>query len=632
MIIATAGHVDHGKTTLVRSLTGVDTDRLEEEQARGLTIDLGFAYADVDDNRLGFIDVPGHIRFIHNMLAGVTVVDFALLVVAADDGIMPQTLEHLAILDLLGISRGAVALTKVDRVVAGRVQEVVDGIDELLASTSLAGSLVYPVSGTTGEGIDALRAGLHDAAKRRQERSISEPFRLCIDRAFNIKGSGVVVTGSVTSGQVKSGDELRLLPGERTVRVRGIHRQNEDSTEGHAGDRCALNIAGANLAKDQISRGQWLAALKAPATSRFDALLTVLPGGRPVRHWMPVHIHTAANHVVGRIATLEAPRIEPGNTGLVQLVTTEPLNVWAGDRLIVRDQAALETLGGGRVLDPFAPTRGRARPPRIENLRARTQDDMIVRLRTLLELHPLGMDVRVFAQGENLATAQLDDQLASVGAVVTDGGLALSSEALSTLTEELMQQVTEWQVAHPDASGMSRNQVMNALPNALPAPVLDHMLSNQVAAGKLTLTGSTYATPDHRPVLSGPEATLWKKVEPLLASDPTRPPVLHDLAKDIGLPPKAVEKMLVRIVQLGYLVHPTPNRFFLPHAMVELKQTAAELAGAEPEGFTVKQFRDATGIGRNLSIEILEFFDRNGTTRRHGDKRTFTGPREINDT
>ncbi len=322
MIIGTAGHIDHGKSALVLALTGTDPDRWEEEKARGITLDLGYAYTTCDDGtRLGFVDVPGHERLVHNMLAGATGIDFVLLVIAADDGPMPQTREHLEIIDLLGLGRGAVALTKLDLVDAERLAEVQAQVTGLLDGTSLAGAPVFPVSSVSGTGLDALRAHLTAQAALTRSRDGRGRFRLAVDRAFVLKGAGVVVTGTAHSGSVALDDHLVLSPRGLEVRVRGIHAQNAAVERGWAGQRCALNLTGPRFEKDSVSRGDWLVApeLHSP-TDRLDVELRVARhAGRPLQHWTPVHVHLGAARVTGRVAVLEGEALDPGTTGLVQL-------------------------------------------------------------------------------------------------------------------------------------------------------------------------------------------------------------------------------------------------------------------------------------------------------------------------
>jgi len=353
LIVGTAGHIDHGKTALLQALTGQQGDRRREERERGITIDLGYVYADLGEGSLtGFIDVPGHERFVHNMLAGASGIDCVLLVVAADDGVMPQTREHLAIVELLGIRRALVALTKIDRVEQERIAEVEQQIEDLLATGPLASAPIFPVSSIRGDGIDALRTALIEEAARTAARSDSGHFRQAIDRAFSVTGTGVVVTGTAFAGRVRIGDELLLGPTGKRVRVRGLHAQNREANEAHAGQRVALNLAGERLAVEQIHRGDWLLhpSLHAP-TQRIDIDFQLLPGeAHELKHWTPVHVHLGAQDVTARVALLEDASLAPGERAFAQLLLNAPSHAVHGDRIVLRDQSAQRTLGGGRVL------------------------------------------------------------------------------------------------------------------------------------------------------------------------------------------------------------------------------------------------------------------------------------------
>ena len=368
MIVATAGHVDHGKTALVRALTGVDTDRLPEEKKRGLTIDLGFAYHPLGDGHvLGFVDVPGHERFVRNMLAGVGAIDLALVVVAADDGVMPQTREHTAILDLLGVTECIAVVTKVDKVEAARAGEVSVEIDALLSTTGMRGAEIHRVCALSGAGMDALAGALRERALSLAARAANGRFRLCVDRAFMLKGAGLVVTGTVHAGVASTGDRLVVTPSGHDARIRGIHAQDRPAGSARAGERCALNLSGRGIESGAVARGDWIVdrALHAPS-DRIDVRLRVLPGeARALRHWTPVHAHLAAAHSTARVAVLGAGSIAPGDSGRVQVVLDHPLHALAGDRIVLRDQSATRTMGGGTIIDPFSPKRGRARPARL---------------------------------------------------------------------------------------------------------------------------------------------------------------------------------------------------------------------------------------------------------------------------
>jgi len=351
MIVGTAGHIDHGKTALVKALTGVDADRLKEEKARGITIDLGYAYSDLGDGRqLGFVDVPGHERFVHNMLAGATGIDAALLVVSAAEGIKPQTVEHLQIVDLLGLGRGLVALTKSDLANDDQILDRMAEIETLLGTTSLKGADIVPVSAVTGHGIDELKTKLLTLGE--SGKGTTGFARLAVDRCFVLPGAGVVVTGTVHAGEIRVDDRVLLTPSGLEARVRSLHAQNRSAEIGRAGERCALNLTGPRLSKDAVRRGDWVVSpeLHAP-TDRLDVRLKLLSSeSQPLKHWSPVHVHLGSAHVMGRVALLDGDRLPPGREAPAQLVLEEKVGALAGDRVILRDPSATRTIAGASAL------------------------------------------------------------------------------------------------------------------------------------------------------------------------------------------------------------------------------------------------------------------------------------------
>ena len=629
MIVATAGHIDHGKTVLVKALTGVDTDRLPEEKRRGLSIDLGFAYAPVTGAPvLGFVDVPGHERFVRNMIAGVTGIDFALLVIAADDGPMPQTDEHLAILDLLGVARGAVALSKIDRVSEARVAEVKQEIEILVAGTGLADAPVFPVSGITGDGIGALRRHLDDTARAVGQRAARGHFRLAIDRSFTMPGAGLVVTGAVFSGSVRTGDGLIVSPAGIPVRVRGIHAQNRQAEQGAAGQRCALNIAGAGLRNAEVKRGAWLVAdaVHAP-TTRFDARVRLLPGeAKALRHWTPVHVHIGAADVPGRVAVLETGPIAPGGDGLVQLVLDQPVGALHGDRFILRDQSAWRTIAGGRVIDPFAAARGRARPERLQVLAAFERATAADALAGLLELLPLGVDLGGFARSRNLLPQDADALHRRVP-MRRMAAVALSEAHWEKLQNDTLAALARGHEHAPGRGGLEDATLRRALSPRLPAEVFEAVAAALVDAGKVVRDGANLRLPEHRAVLAPKDAALWQRVQPLLDDAGLRPPSVAEIAGDLSLARQETERLLVRAGRIGLVIRVADNRFYTPDALLELGRIAEGLANDAPNGmFSAAALRDRTGIGRNLAIEIVEYFDRAGFTRRSGNVRRVLKP------
>jgi selenocysteine-specific elongation factor len=602
VIVATAGHVDHGKTSLVRALTGVDTDRLPEEKKRGLTIDLGFAYLD----QLGFVDVPGHERFVHNMLAGVAGIDCALLVVAADDGPMPQTREHLAILDLLGVPRGAIALTKIDRVAPSRIDEASAEIGALLAPTRLAGAPVFAVSNITNSGIPELLAFLKRAANEVAERKAGGNFRLSVDRCFTIAGAGLVVTGTALSGGIAAGDEVRAPLAGASARVRSIHAHNVPAASGRAGQRLALNLAGLQ-SNARIARGDWIVAgALPPPVARFDVRLKNILE-HPLKHWTPVHVHLGAADVLGRVAVLEDKEIAPGKAALVQLVLEKPIGALRGDGFIVRDQSSRRTLGGGSVIDVFPPARGRAKPERLAQLAAMEIDDDARALEALLALSPAGVDLARFAANRNLPAMS---------------GWRFSDAHRLALREKALASIAAWHARSPDTVGPPEARILDGM--RLPREVVIALAGELAAEGAIVREALGVRLPSHRVELSASDMALWQKVEPALKEAGLRPPPLGDLAVQLGVDPKRLEAALSRAARQGTVVRVSKNRFFLPDALGRLEEIArAELRSGG--SITAAAFRDRSGIGRNLTIEVLEYFDRIRFTRRVGDARVIRG-------
>lgn len=630
MIVATAGHIDHGKTLLVKALTGVDTDRLPDEKRRGLTIDLGFAYLpDAAAGTIGFVDVPGHERFVHNMLCGVAGIDAALFVVAADDGPMPQTLEHLAILDLLGVRHGLVALTKIDRVPAARTAEVQEAIARLLAPTTLAAARVFPVSAVTGAGIDALDVELRRIAVALPRRAADGNFRLAVDRAFTVAGAGLVVTGTVFSGEVATGDAVRALVAGVDARVRTIHAQSARAERGRAGERCALNLAGAGLKDAGIARGDWIVrgALPPPAR-KIDARVRVMAAAaQPLRHWTPVHVHLGAAETTARVATLEADAIEPGASGLAQLVLDRPIGAVHGDRLILRDQSARRTLGGGRVIDVHAPPRGRARPERLAALRAMEAADpagaLQARLAGLADAAASGLDLTRFAAGRNLTereTAALFERVPMHR--VWDGAaeLGFTPAHWNALRSRALETVAAWHRRLPDSPGPPEDRILEG--GRLPRAVVVAVAAELVRDGALARTGAEVRLPAHRPGFASAQETVWQRIAAVLEAEEQRPPTVAEIAARIGAQPKAVHGVLDRAARHGLAVRVSDTRFFLPRTVARLAAVAQRLAESSADRrVTAAQFRDASGLGRNLSIDVLDYFDRVRFTRRIGDAR-----------
>jgi len=630
MIIGTAGHIDHGKTALVKALTGVECDRLKEEKTRGITIDLGFAYLPTPlGDILGFIDVPGHQRLVHTMLAGASGIDFAMLVVAANEGVKPQTLEHLAIIDLLGVSRGIVVITKSDLVDADELARIVHGVRAIASNTVLDGAAIVPVSSLTGEGIDALREHLFSAAALVRERRSNGRFRLVVDRAFTLAGIGVVVTGTVLSGSVKVGDHVKLSPSGIDARVRSIHAQNRESDIAQQGDRCALNLAGPDVTKDAIHRGDVVLDpyLHAP-TARIDAVLHVLPGEeKAIGQWFPVRLHHAAAETGAHIALFEDAPIAPGSAREVQLVLDGPLAAAVPDRFIVRDVSAQRTIGGGRFIDLRPPARKRRTSERKLQRRALAIDDPAEALAALLDTSPYAVNLSSFVRDRALSQAEMENLIADLRLVVlpADNDLTvLSAERWEAFAQGVLDRLASFHGENPDSQGMGREQLrLAATPRLQPHPFLS-ALQSMARSGSIALDGAFARLSSHRVQLSAADEEFWHGIAALLSGDVRfRPPRVREISSLLGRGERDVRRVLKLAARLGWVDEIAHDHFFLRSTVGEMAATVAELSGRPNcPHFGASDFRDRFANGRKVAIQILEFFDRHGVTIRKGDLRT----------
>jgi selenocysteine-specific elongation factor len=624
MIIGTAGHIDHGKTALTGALTGVDTDRLKEEKERGISIDLGFAYLPTPDGTmLGFVDVPGHEKFVHNMLAGATGIDFVLLAVAADDGVMPQTREHLAIVDLLGIRRGIVALTKADLAPPERRAEVAQEIAHALTGTGLAGAEIVPVSVVSHEGIDALRDRLFAASRETGVPSAPGRFRLAADRAFTLAGAGTIVTGTVLSGAVHVGDRVTISPSGLGARVRSIHAQNRPAERGMAGERCALNLSGDGISKEAIARGDVVLDpdLHAPA-DRIDATLRVLASERkPVTQWMPVRLHHAASDVAARVVLL-GDAIAPGREGVVQLVLDHPIAAAAHDRFVLRDTTAQRTIAGARFLDLRAPARKRRTPERIAQLEACAIEDPQAALVALLDRPPGHVDLAAFARDRALGIVQID-AAAAQGVVRIEGStIGLSPAAWLRLRRTLHATLEAFHKDNPDRAGIGLERLRLQLEPRLPVPAFTAMLQSLARTHEVSLDGAFARLPGHAVGLAPRDETLWAQVEPMLgAAERFRPPRVRDIAGLTGASDADIRRLLKLLGRIGKVDEVAPDHFFLRDTVAEMAGIVADVAAHGDREFSAAEFRDRLDNGRKVAIQILEFFDRHGVTLRRGDLR-----------
>ncbi|MFJ3007003.1 selenocysteine-specific translation elongation factor [Pseudomonas fluorescens] len=624
MIVGTAGHIDHGKTSLLQALTGQTGDRRPQERERGMTIDLGYLYAELEPGAglTGFIDVPGHEKFTHNMLAGAQGIDLVLLVVAADDGVMPQTREHLAIVQLLGVPRALVAITKCDRVEAGRVEEVQRQILDLLEAGPFADAPTMAVSSVTGQGVDELRQTLLQTQGDVHQRSREGGFRLAIDRAFSVAGAGIVVTGTALSGTVSVGDKLTLGPSGKALRVRGLHAQNTVAEQAFAGQRVALNISGERLTLEQIHRGQWLLAdwLYAP-TQRVDIEFQLLPDERTFEHFHPVHVHLGTQDVIARVALLEGTRLLSGERMFAQLLSNTPVHAVKGDRVILRDQSAQRTLGGGQVLDPFAPARQRRSPERLAQLQALARSDTLEQALPVLLNHSTGGLDPQWLERQFNRPREGWSLPANVRLIDTrQGPVLFNLQRWGQLKFTVLEQLAKFHELEPDQMGPDRDRLRRFSGLALERSTFVSLLEELRAAGSINASGPWLHLPDHQVRLNAEDETLWQQMQPLFEQAGFDPPWVRDIAKTLGTEDAVVRLLLRKLARLG-LMHQVVRDLFLSDG--QRRRMADILLQLEQENpsIQVTTFRDALGLGRKRCIQYLEYFDRLGLTRRIGESR-----------
>ena len=712
MMIGTAGHIDHGKTSLVRALTGTDTDRLPEEKKRGMSIELGYAFlAPSDDGPavgkgsvapaatagqtevvpafglprepIAFIDVPGHEKLLHTMISGATGIDFALLLVAADDGVMPQTREHLAVLSLLGIDRGVVAITKIDRVDEARVQEVAD--------TPLAHAPIIPVSATRGDGVVELRQLLRAEAARLDAahgaHGVADPhgsdspvwaaaatepaetttdtnvdttaettaalpaqagFRLAIDRVFSLDGVGTVATGTVHAGRVQVGDVLQQLPdGPKELRVRSLHAQNRSTDAAHAGQRCAINLAG--VERDQLQRGHWLAQPGiASVSDRLDVELHLWHAEpRAIRSGTRVHVHLGTTASPAAVAVLDADTLAPGCTGLAQLVLPQPLAAWHGDRLILRDAAGQRIIGGGRVLDSRAPVRYRRTPQRLQLLQALQRPALRDRLAGLLEACEHGVDLRQWQQVFGLASvAAFDASLQTLPHRRLAGDFIIGEPTWQHLRRTVLDTLAAYHQNATDEIGPDAARLRRLARLRMDDAHWRLLLDALVKEGSVAQSGAFVHLPEHGSQLAARDETLLQRLTPHLMEAGAQGAWVRDLAEHIGEPAANLRPAMARLARSGHLYQVVKDLYLDAATAARLAALVRQLAleNKEPAAsdsaevqrasnplpiLTVARFRDASGLGRKRAVQMLEFFDRIGLCRRVGDTHVLRLESEV---
>jgi selenocysteine-specific elongation factor len=617
VVLGTAGHIDHGKTALVKALTGVDTDRLKEEKERGISIELGFARLDLPSGlSVGIVDVPGHERFIRTMLAGVAGIDLVLLVVAADEGVMPQTREHVDIVNLLGSRAGLVALTKADLVSPEELGLAREDVEEYLRGTALEGAPIVAVSSVTRAGLPELVERLDALVAAVEERRATGPARLPIDRAFTLAGHGTVVTGTLWSGHISPGDSLVLYPSGRETRVRSVHVHGDPVERAEAGQRTAVGVHG--IAKDAVERGDTLGTPGALHVTRMlDARLGLVRSARPIENRARVHFHLGTAEVLARVVLLDRDVLAPGEDALVQMRLEGPVVAEAGDRFVVRSYSPVTTVGGGRVIAATPGRHGRKRDDVLEALSVLEQgspEDVL-----LQEVHRAGIEgARPADLGADGAAKAALEALLSAGRLARVEERVLTSERQAELRDRCVALLEEFAKASPLVWGMSAEELRGRLAKRLDRGLLDATLASLQKEGRLTRRGNLVRWGEEKVALPPEQARLADAIERRLEQAGAAPPSLDELRAEFG--GRDFDSIVRLLADTARVVKVTSGMAFHPNALDGLRAKVAEHFRAH-ERLGVAEFKDMAGVTRKHAIPILEFFDREGTTQRAGDYR-----------
>ncbi len=626
-IIGTAGHIDHGKTSLIKALTGKDTDRLKEEKERGISIDLGFAHLALPDGtEAGIVDVPGHERFIRNMLAGAHGIDLVLFTVAADDGVMPQTEEHLDIVHLLGVRTALFVITKVDLVSEARVREVEEEIEILTFETALEGSPVTHFSAVSGAGLEQVRNGIFDSLGGIDRPTASGFFRLPVDRVFVLQGHGVIVTGTALAGEVRTGDHVHAVPGGRKFRVRSIQVHGQSVGAAGWGQRVALNLTGQE--RGALERGHMICHQELTlASTRFDAHLEVRPAAaKGIKNHQRVRIHLGTAERMGKLILLgDTEKVEPKETAYCQVLLTEPLLVMRGDHFIVRDETAQRTLGGGEIVDPWAPRHRRREKniePRLRTLHAGDTPEMI---RSFLDGDPsLATGVDSICQFLNLKREETRTWLER-----TEGLRSFDSERQRVYTteekwngfrERLRSTLEAFHASHPLVPGMDLEEVRARLAASVSVRLFRDLTDLLAAEGACVRDGNHLRLPEHRVEMGAREKSLSAEITSALAKTPLAPPYLKEIEKALGVERPRLNEVIRVMERQGEIVRVTTELYYLKDSIDRIK-TDLYSYFENHEEMSAATFRDILQSSRKYTIPVLEHFDRTGVTMRVGDVR-----------
>ncbi len=626
VIVGTAGHIDHGKSALVEALTGTNPDRLEEEKRRGITIDLGFAFLDLGDVRLGLVDVPGHERFVRNMLAGVGGIDLVLLVIAADESIKPQTREHFDICRLLEVPRGLVALTKSDLVDADVLELVRLEVEEFIRGSFLEDASIVPVSARTGAGLDRLKEELRRAAGDVPAKDPTRYFRLPIDRAFAMKGFGTVVTGTLISGAVKPEDEVELFPSRRRVRVRGVQSGSRAVERAVAGQRTAMNLAGVDL--EHVARGMELASPgRFEPTRRLDARVTLLASARALKNRARAHFHRGTAERVAEIVLLDRAELAPGQSAFAQLRIDEPVLALPGDRFILRQFSPVVTIGGGVVLNALA-VRHRQRDTHVlPYLAIVERGDREEILAAQAAMSPQGLDLaRIVArtgwlESEARETAAKLAQVGTLRPVSQQPLVVVSAEHLAELAGQIRADVEKFHRANPLVEGVSKEDLRARVAPDAPVEIFRAALDDLARAGEIVLAGDMVKRAGRKIALQPEEARAKEQIEEEFSRAGLTVPAVKEVLAKLPVEPQRAQKLLQLLLREHVLVKVTEDLVFHRSAVTRLREMLADYKKRSGERLPIAAFKELTGITRKYAIPLLEYLDRERVTRRVADER-----------
>ncbi len=623
LVVGTAGHIDHGKTTLVRALTGMDTDRLREEKKRGLSIDLGFAHMELDDGKLlSFVDVPGHERFIRNMLAGVGGIDCVLFCVACDDGIMPQTIEHLEIVNTLGIERGVFVLTKADTVEEGRIEEVRKGVQQLAEGTTLEGSPVVAVSAHTGRGLEELTAELKRLYRERSARTEERWTRLPIDRVFPVKGFGCVVTGTLVEGNIKRGDTLTVFPNGREVKVRGLQSHHRELSVAEPHSRVAVNLSG--ISHRECRRGEMLVDdslyewLK--EATIFDCIIDVSRfAERPLKNNSHLKLYCFTTEATVRVRLIDREELASGMRAAARVFSKIRLPLLGGDRFILRDPSAGRTIGGGRIVVTY-PSKRLLTPIRDVDVSSLERRDVVAITRFLLKRRAEGIGVDTLCFMLNVEEEEIVSLSEEAGFELA-GGRIIGKDKLVALKDRVLSLLGEYHRRHPERRGIHRGELTDRA--EVPEALRDVLLERLIEEGKLKAEGALVRLSTHRAVLKGRDMEIARWLMSTL-KDGTGA-IRGDVLTGGPYRREDVERVLRYLTDSGELVK-LKEGLYIARETIDMAMDRLKCYIKEKGSIRAGQFRDILGCGRRLAIDILEYFDRRGVTVRDGDVRRLLNP------